>query len=167
MTCQTCADIRRDQIDLAIISGRSVRKIAQQFPPLTYTQIHRHKKHISALMQAAQTEHGNRLAQEVRGLIEEAHRLRQLAEKKNDIRAAIRCLDTALRAVELYGRASGELNDRRGGDVTVNIAMPSPAEAVAEAAELLMLFAGEADLMRVSEQLRARAEELHCAVIVQ
>ena len=102
------------------------------------------------------------LVQEVRNLIAEAHRLRAKAEYGRDIRAALRGVDTALKALELYARATGQIRDQRGGNVTVNV-VATREEGIQTAAELLMDLASAAELTLLIRQLQDRLAELEHA----
>jgi hypothetical protein len=99
------------------------------------------------------------LAREIKNLIAEAHRLREMAEHKRDIRTALKGLDSALRAVELYGRATGEIKDGRAASVTVNL-VTTRDEGIQTAAELLLELANAAEIVRLLERLQQRLNEL-------
>jgi hypothetical protein len=95
--------------------------------------------------------------------VEEAHRLRGVAEDQKDVRAALKGLHTALHGLELIGRATGEL-DKHGANVTVNVSV-TPSEGITEARELLLLLLDATGLRRLARQLEQRAAELEAPVI--
>lgn len=168
MVCKICSSDKLQLINALIVRNKSSRFIAGQFPEISSkSAVQRHRtQHIApALRLAADTAQASELADEIRRCVDEAHRLRGIAEKKHDLKSAVSGLNVALHALRLYGEATGQLNDKRAS-ITVNVSI-SPQEAVTEAAEMLLLFAGEAELVRVSDRLRARAEELHCDAAVK
>src|SRR5947209_7073575 len=122
--CSICTSPSRAEIEKALLT-RPLRVIERQFQ-VNKTSLWRHKNHIVTSLAKAiedrETACGDGLATEIRNLIGEAHRLRGKAEQKRDIRTALRGLDVALKAVELYGRATGEIAGR-GPSVTVNVKM--------------------------------------------
>jgi len=102
---------------------------------------------------------GALLAQEIRNLIGEVHRLRRIAERRLDIRTAIKGLDTALKALQLYGRATGEIREQGVASVIVN-AVATRDEGVQIAADVLLDLATAAELVPVITQLQQRLAEL-------
>jgi hypothetical protein len=103
--------------------------------------------------------HGALLTHEIRNLIAEAHRLRVRAEQGRDIRTAMKGLDTALKALQLYGRATGEIRDQRSANVTVNV-VATREEGIQTAGELLLDLASAAELVLLIGQLQQRLAEL-------
>jgi len=99
------------------------------------------------------------VAQEVKTLIAEAHRLRGIAERRRDVSTAMKGLNTALKALELYGRATGEIRDQRSASVTVNV-VATRDEGIQTAAELLLELANAAELVVLISQLQERLAEL-------
>src|SRR5690242_17486405 len=81
----------------------------------------RHRKHMSAALapaysvgpaeerERALVSYGSDLQAEVRSLIDEANTLRATAVRKQDVRAALKGIDSALKALELYAKLSGQL----------------------------------------------------------
>lgn len=101
------------------------------------------------------------LAQETKSLVLEAHRLRQKAKSKGDVRTALRGLDTALRALGLYGRATGEItNTRRVSQPQVDV-VATREEGVRTAAELLLALATAKEISDVIPRLERRRMELN------
>lgn len=99
------------------------------------------------------------LPQELRSLIAEAHRLRGMAERRRDIKTALKGLDTSLKALALYGRATGTIHDQRAANVTVNV-VATREEGIQTAAELLLELASPAELVLLISQLQQRLAEL-------
>ena len=103
---------------------------------------------------------GSFLAQEIRNLVAEVHRLRKKAEQKRDIRTALRAVDTAVRVIQLYGRATGAIGDgRRAAKVTVNV-VSTRDEGIQTAAALLLELATANEILQLIERLQQRVLEL-------
>jgi hypothetical protein len=75
-------------------------------------------------------ETGSQLAEKIDGLVNEAQRLRQNAESNRDDRAAFRGLDTERRALQLYGKATGEISTARRATKTRADVVPTREEGV-------------------------------------
>lgn len=103
--------------------------------------------------------HDGLLTDEIRNLIAEAHKLRSWAEERRDIKTALKGLDSALRALELYGRATGQIRDQRSPNVTVNV-VATREEGLETAAELLLDLATPNELKLVIAQLQQRLSEI-------
>ena len=54
--------------------------------------------------------YGNDLQVEVRALIEEGNSLRATAGRRRDIRTALKGIDTALKALEMFAKLTGQLH---------------------------------------------------------
>ena len=75
-----------------------------------------------------------------RALIEEANQLR--ATRKRDVRAALKGIDSALKALELYAKVSGQLQGPQHNHLHLHgQAVPTREEAVEIACETLACFA--------------------------
>ncbi len=103
------------------------------------------------------------LAQEIKELVAEAHRLRQNAETKNDVRAALRGLDTALRALLLYGKATGEIATTRRTASPSALVVPSRDKGIQTATELLLALCTPDELSGAIARLEQRRLELASA----
>jgi len=99
------------------------------------------------------------LTEEITNLIAEAHKLRGWAKQGRDIKIALKAIDTALKALELYGRATGQIRDQRSATVTVNV-VASREEGLQTAAELLLDLANANELALVIGRLQQRLAEL-------
>jgi hypothetical protein len=108
----------------------------------------RHRKHMHAAMaaayfaapqeerQQAMVAYGTDLQAQVRALINEANQLRATAVRKHDVRAALKGIDSALKALELYAKLSGQLQGPQHNHVHLHAEVPSREEAI-EVAKVL------------------------------
>jgi hypothetical protein len=112
--CSICQSPQRAEIERAMLS-RSLRDIARQFQVSKDAAL-RHKQHISTALakslEARDMTHGGVLAAELQVLIAEAHRLKDMAEKKRDIRTALMAIRELTRLLELTAKLTGELDER-------------------------------------------------------
>lgn len=123
-TCSVCNDIRRDEIDRALLAGEPLRDIAGRVP-IAKSALHRHKLHLSAtLVKAQESEQVARadgLLDQLIELTNEARRLKQKAEAKKDYRTALAAVRELCRIVELVARINGELKDSQINVVNVRL----------------------------------------------
>jgi hypothetical protein len=113
----------------------------------------RHRKHMSAAIAAAYSaappeerekalvSYGNDLQAEVRALIDEANSLRATAVRERDIRTALKGIDTALKALEMFAKLSGQLRGPQHNHLHLHTEVPSREEAIEAARECLEVFA--------------------------
>jgi hypothetical protein len=113
----------------------------------------RHRKHMSAAIAAAYSvappeerekalvSYGSDLQAEVRALIDEANSLRATAVRKRDIRTALKGIDTALKALEMFAKLSGQLQGPQHNHLHVHAKVPSREEAIEAARDCLEVFA--------------------------
>src|SRR5450759_1206554 len=113
----------------------------------------RHRKHMGAAMaaayfaappeerQQAMVAYGSDLQAEVRALIDEANELRATAVRKHDIRTALKGIDTALKALEMFAKLSGQLQGPQHNHLHLHAEVPSREEAIEAARECLEVFA--------------------------
>jgi hypothetical protein len=113
----------------------------------------RHRKHMNAAMAAAyfaappeerdkaMVAYGTDLQAEVRSLIDEANQLRATAVRKQDVRAALKGVDSALKALELFAKLSGQLQGPQHNHLHLHAEVPSREEAIEAARECLEVFA--------------------------
>jgi hypothetical protein len=114
-TCSVCNDIRRDEIDRALLAGESLRDIAGRIP-IAKSALHRHNKlHLPATLVKAQeceqVARADGLLEQLIELTNEARSLKQKAEAKKDYRTALAAVRELCRIVELVARINGELKD--------------------------------------------------------
>jgi hypothetical protein len=113
----------------------------------------RHRKHMSAAMAAAyfaappderekaMVAYGTDLQAEVRALIDEANQLRATAVRERDVRTALKGIDTALKALEMFAKLSGQLQRPQHNHLHLHAEVPSREEAIEAAKECLEVFA--------------------------
>jgi hypothetical protein len=85
--------------------------------------------------------YGGHLQAEVRALIDEANCLRAAAVRKRDIRTALKGIDTALKALEMFAKLSGQLQGSQHNHLHLHTEVPSREEAIEAAKECLEVFA--------------------------
>jgi HrpA-like RNA helicase len=110
--CSLCIHARRQEIEQALLCGDSYRIVAQRFT-VSRDAVVRHRRHLpAALVRAEELKeiaHGESLVAHLRDLIAEAQRLKVVAEKAGDYRAALAAVRELCRIVELIAKLSGEL----------------------------------------------------------
>ena len=114
-SCTVCTHPERPAIDGELVSGTSLRNIAEQFR-LTVTSLHRHKHgHVSAALAKARDAQtvadAEGLLGQIQKLTAEAHRLKSKAEDKGDLRTALSAIRELVRMVELLAKLRGELDE--------------------------------------------------------
>jgi hypothetical protein len=72
--------------------------------------------------------YGSDLQAGVRSLIDEANQLRATAVRKHDVRAALKGIDTALKALELFAKLSGQLQGPQHNHLHLHAEVPSREE---------------------------------------
>ncbi|MEN6341045.1 MAG: hypothetical protein ABFC89_00635 [Methanospirillum sp.] len=108
--CSICHHPDRETIDRALVSGESLRNIAEQYS-VSSTALHRHKAHIPTAVatahEAGEVAEADRLLSTVRDLLQSAVGTITQAENGGDLRtklAAIReARETAKLLLEVYG----------------------------------------------------------------
>jgi hypothetical protein len=85
--------------------------------------------------------YGSDLQAEVRALIDEANSLRATAVRNRDIRTALKGVDTALKALEMFAKLSGQLQGAQHNHLYLHAEVPSREEAIEAAVECLQVFA--------------------------
>jgi hypothetical protein len=82
--CSICGDPRREEIDRALLSGKTYREITGNFP-VSKSALERHRDHITASLrkakEAEEIARGDDLVEDLRALAVEANRLKAEAEK--------------------------------------------------------------------------------------
>ena len=124
LSCSVCAHEDRDAIDAELVRGVSLRAIASAHPPLTHHAIGRHKRaHLSPALIAAHERRVERnagsLLDRVEDLISRAERLLRAAERDGRASTALSAVRELRSLLELWGKATGELDDRP--QITVNL----------------------------------------------
>ena len=85
--------------------------------------------------------YGTDLQAEVRALIDEANQLRATAVRERDVRTALKGIDTALKALEMFDKLSGQLQAPQHNHLHLHAEVPSREEAIEAARECLEVFA--------------------------
>lgn len=111
--CTACAHAERDALDLALVRGAPMRRIAAEYA-LSETAVRRHAaKHLPAALvtanEAREACRGERLVAEIVALQGKAVELVARAEAEGDVRAAVVALKEARECVELRARIGAEL----------------------------------------------------------
>jgi len=121
MTCSICPHEQRDEIDKALVSGRSLRDMAGQFR-VSKSALDRHRDHVKAtLVKAAvrrETSRGATLLDRIHGLEDHARRLAMVCESEGDYRAALVGLQQIRETLRLLlDVRAAEIKDRRAASV--------------------------------------------------
>jgi hypothetical protein len=128
MNCKTDSHPRRAEIDLAMVNNVPYRTIIETYPeqPLTLGGLNRHwecvKEQLGDAIQQRAGERAERagdLVSRVELVIADAQAILSDARTNKDLKAAISALGAITRALELLGRASGELSSGAGFHLSV------------------------------------------------
>ena len=115
-SCKVCSHDEVKSIDKAIVSGESLRKIAERYD-IHYSTICRHKQHLASKIQAASVitaaREGLSVMQQVSDFMQKAHDLLNTAEQANDTKTAIQAVRECRSCLELMARISGELSPEK------------------------------------------------------
>jgi transposase-like protein len=111
-----CANLQRQGIDEALVSGAPYRSVAKRFG-LSDSAVYRHKtEHLPArLSKAKEAEEAARaddLLDQVKDLQIHALDILERAEKAGDLRTALAAISQARGNLELLGKLAGELDER-------------------------------------------------------
>lgn len=120
--CTACVHDQRAEIDAALVSGTSLRKIAERFG-VSSTALHRHRDHVSAAVVAVAAERDRDQARTLLDRVEDlevhARRILEAAEEAGNVHQQLGALRELRGIVELLGKATGELRDV--APLTVNL----------------------------------------------
>lgn len=113
--CAACTHPERDEIDAGLVAGRALRSLGKQYG-MSASALFRHRNnHLSAALaaMAAQREEevASTLVGQVRLLVARADELYAAAVKDGRSSAALAALKEMRGALDLLGRATGELKD--------------------------------------------------------
>ena len=119
--CTICGHTKREDIDVALVSGDPFRHIAAQFDVST-TALQRHKRtHVpQSLMKAAESEElvrADDLLAHVSALQKRALTILEEAENGGDLRTALLAIREARSCIELLAKLVGDL--RTGTEINV------------------------------------------------
>lgn len=122
--CSICGHPKRDEIDHALLSGKTYREITGNFP-VSKSALERHRDHITASLRKAkgaeEIARGDDLVEDLRALAVEANRLKAEAEKSGNVRAAIAALREITRLIELRAKIVGELKEGQVNVINVHL----------------------------------------------
>jgi len=109
--CTVCRNPRRPEIDGALLSGASYRKIAERFS-LSATAVFRHRRHVGQALakaeNASEVARGNALVVQLNQLAQDARRIKTQAELIGDLRTALAGVRELTRLVEVAADLSRE-----------------------------------------------------------
>ncbi len=113
-SCTVCIHDRREDIDIALVRGVSVRAVEASYG-VTYRSAQRHKEnHLSPTlirtMEARQAGIEGNVADHVRRLLGDSYDLMERAKETGDIRLAVTAMGNLRETLKLLGDATGELN---------------------------------------------------------
>src|SRR5262245_5819936 len=102
-TCSVCRNPRRDSINEALLTGQSLRNVAERFGT-SVTSLHRHRKEIpKKIVKATEARDivlGDTLLSQVQGLIGKAVAILERAEASGDDRCALQAVREVLFAIQ-------------------------------------------------------------------
>src|SRR5215470_8551522 len=105
-TCSVCRNPRRDSINEALLTGQSLRNVAERFGT-SVTALHRHRKEIpKKIVKATEARDimGDTLLTQVRGLIGKANAILERAEASGDDRVALQALRETRETLLVLGK---------------------------------------------------------------
>jgi hypothetical protein len=118
MHCRACHHPDRDKVDADLVAGVPVRQI-HALTGLSLGGLTRHKEHVREIIRERQPSERAELAvslvSRVERVINEAETILSTAKACGDLKAAVAALNANLKALEMIGRASGELAANGGG----------------------------------------------------
>ena len=111
-TCSVCIHPDRDAIDRALVTGGTLRNIAEQYS-VSSTALHRHKAHIAPAVakahEADEVAEADRLLSTVHDLMQSAITTISQAEKGGDLRTKLAAIREARETAKLLLEVHGEL----------------------------------------------------------
>ena len=115
-TCGICSHSEREFIDVQLVNGTPLRRVAEQYGT-SATALHRHKSdHLPAALvkgkDAEEVAHGDSLLDQVRGLQGKALDILLRAEAAGDLRTALGAIREARANLELLAKILGLMNVR-------------------------------------------------------
>ncbi len=116
-TCTVCTHAKRDEIDAALVAQEPIRDIAGR-TGTTKSALDRHRQHVAAGLvkakEAKETARADSLLDAVRGLAEDAHRIRRKAEEAEDLRTALDAIGKLTKIVELLVKLRSDVREAEG-----------------------------------------------------
>ena len=144
-TCTICHHYRRDTLDKALLRGEQLKGIARRYK-VSEDALGRHKKHMQVVIAKAAAAvdqnglaYGSALLAEIGRIRADAERLQSEAERRRDVRAALKAIHERLAIVELEAKLSGQIESGHKS-VTVNVQAVTPEQALEYARDVIALF---------------------------
>jgi hypothetical protein len=125
MKCTICKHPDREKIDEAIIGGKSIRSIVENFGGTSRETVRRHTKHVLAIVrkhdEIQQLAHAGSLKAKL--IMREADllRIQQQAEINKDLPTAISAIRELRQCHELQAKVEGHLKPQEVAVVAVNL----------------------------------------------
>jgi hypothetical protein len=125
MKCTICKHPDREKIDEAIIGGKSIRQIVDNFGGTSRETVRRHTKHVLAIVrkhdEIQQLAHAGSLKAKL--IMREADllRIQQQAEINKDLPTAISAIRELRQCHELQAKVEGQLKPQEVAVVAVNL----------------------------------------------
>lgn len=112
--CSICNHVSREEIDKALIEGKSLSGIVSLYPDITKSALHRHKEnHLPQTLlmarEAKEIAHADNLLSQAQSLQDKALSLLKQAEAAGELRTALTGVREARACLELLGKVSGQL----------------------------------------------------------
>jgi hypothetical protein len=127
-TCTICKSKHREEIDLALVNGEPLRRIAENFGMSTSALVRHKGAHLSeAIMKAKEVQdmmQGDRLVVQMQSLNARTLKILKDAEEKQDGNLALKAISEVRKNMELAAKLEGELGRQR----TITISQPQVDE---------------------------------------
>lgn len=104
--CSICSHTRREEIDTALIKGKSYRSLSPKFGVALGSLSNHKRKHLAAMLAKAEAEREESAFEQLKGLRVHAHRILKKAELAKDYGTAITCVRELARLVALSDAAA-------------------------------------------------------------
>ena len=125
MKCNICKHPDHEKIDEAIIAGKSIRQIADEFKTASRESVRRHKHHVLAVMrrydETEQLAHAGNLKAKLQMREADLYRIQKQAELNKDLPTAISAIRELRQCHELVAKVSGELKPEQIAAVALNL----------------------------------------------
>ena len=143
--CTICHHHRRDSMDKALLRGEKLKSTASRYR-VSEDALGRHKKHMQLVIAKAagaveqnSLAYGSALLVEIGRIRADAERLQGEAERRRDVRAALKAIHERLAIVELEAKLSGQIESGQKS-ITVNVQAVTPEQALEYARDVIALF---------------------------
>ena len=153
--CKSCSSRHQRAIDAAILAGTSLRAIGRKFG-VSYDSVRRHSQHMQRALQAGakdadELQYGRTLLEQLAGIKSDLARIQADCEQRRDPRAAIKALDSRIKALETEGKLSGAITT---GSRSLTINVESSGDEIRDVREYLQISGVSEELIKaVIEQI--------------